>query len=605
MKDRIYCNQVGISQVGSTLTVAGWVHRRRDHGGLIFIDLRDRSGILQVVFNPDINPEAHSLVQEVRSEWVLKIDGIVNERPLGTENAQMDTGHVELHANNLDILNPSKVPPFYINEEQKIEESLRLEYRYLDLRRERLQKNIRLRYEVVKFMRDFLDRNGFLEIETPILIKSTPEGARDFLVPSRLQRGSFYALPQSPQQLKQLLMVAGFERYFQIARCFRDEDLRSDRQPEFTQLDIEMSFVNEDDVLDLIENLYIALIKKLMPNKKVNTPLVRLSYEESMEEYGSDKPDLRFGLKLATMTDIALKSKAQILHNVANSGGMVKGFSVPGCNSYSRKQIDELIEIAKDCGAAGLVTIGIEDGDSIDGLEMEQVRSGLAKHLHVDEVKAICRRMGASRGDLILIVAGDSEIVNRALSVLRQEMGQRLALADPDVLALAWIVDFPLLEWQPDEKRWDSPHNPFSSPKDEHVDLLSSQPGSVIAKQYDLICNGFEMGGGSIRNHKANMQKKIFELMGHSEEQMYSEFGQLLNALEYGAPPHGGIACGVERLVMLLADEENIRETMVFPKTQSGSDLLFGSPSAVDKSQLKELGLQVVRESKTISHDMP
>ena len=295
MKDRIYCNQVGISQVGSTLTVAGWVHRRRDHGGLIFIDLRDRSGILQVVFNPDINPEAHSLVQEVRSEWVLKIDGIVNERPLGTENAQMDTGHVELHANNLDILNSSKVPPFYINEEQKIEESLRLEYRYLDLRRERLQKNIRLRYEVVKFMRDFLDQNGFLEIETPILIKSTPEGARDFLVPSRLQRGSFYALPQSPQQLKQLLMVAGFERYFQIARCFRDEDLRADRQPEFTQLDIEMSFVDEDDVLDLIENLYIALIKKLMPNKKVNTPLVRLSYEESMEKYGSDKPDYDLG----------------------------------------------------------------------------------------------------------------------------------------------------------------------------------------------------------------------------------------------------------------------------------------------------------------------
>jgi aspartyl-tRNA synthetase len=508
----------------------------------------------------------------------------------------MDTGHVELHASNLTILNSSKVPPFYINEDQKIDETLRLEYRYLDLRRERLQKNIRLRYEVVKFMRDFFDKNGFVEIETPILIKSTPEGARDFLVPSRLQRGSFYALPQSPQQLKQLLMVAGFEKYFQIARCFRDEDLRADRQPEFTQLDIEMSFVDEEDILDLIENLYVSLIRALTPNKKVTTPLVRLSYEESIEKYGSDKPDLRFGLELATITDIALESKAQILHNIANSGGLVKGFSAPGCSEYSRKQIDELIEIAKDCGAAGLVTIGIEDGGSIDGLEMGQVRSGLAKYLEIEEVKAICSRMGAGRGDLILIVAGDSLIVNRALSVLRQEMAKRLDLMDSDVLSLAWVVNFPLLEWQPDENRWDSPHNPFSSPKDEHVGLLLSEPGSVTAKQYDLICNGFEMGGGSIRNHKVDMQKKIFELMGHSEEQMYSEFGQLLNALEYGAPPHGGIACGVERLVMLLADEENIRETMVFPKTQSGSDLLFGSPSPVDESQLKELGLEIISE---------
>ena len=596
MKNRIYCNQVNISQAGSTLTVAGWVHRRRDHGGLIFIDLRDKSGILQVVFNPDINPEAHSLVQEVRSEWVLKIDGTVAKRPLGTENTQMDTGYVELHASNLNILNSSKVPPFYINEDQKIDETLRLEYRYLDLRRERLQKNIRLRYQVVKFMRDFLDKDGFVEIETPILIKSTPEGARDFLVPSRLQRGSFYALPQSPQQLKQLLMVAGFERYFQIARCFRDEDLRADRQPEFTQLDLEMSFVDEDDVLDLIENLYVSLIKELTPNKKVITPLMRLSYHESMEKYGSDKPDLRFGLELATLTDIALESKAQVLHNVVSSGGIVKGFRAPGCSGYSRKQIDELIEIAKDSGAAGLVTIGIEGSGSIDELEMEEVRSGLSRHLTIEEVKGICSRVGADRGDLILIVAGDSIIANRTLSVLRQEMGGRLGLTDPDVLALAWVVNFPLLEWKPDENRWDSPHNPFSSPKDEHADLLLSKPGSVIAKQYDLVCNGFEMGGGSIRNHKVGMQKKIFELMGHSEQQMYSEFGQLLNALEYGAPPHGGIACGVERLVMLLADEENIRETMAFPKTQSGSDLLFGSPSPVSEVQLNELGLQVVGE---------
>ena len=595
MRERTPCNELSLDQTGSQVTLAGWVHRRRDHGGLIFIDLRDRSGIVQVVFNPDVAPETHRAAEDVRVEWVLKVVGQVEKRPPGTENPRLATGYVEVLATEIEVLNPSKTPPFYINEEQEVDESLRLTYRYLDLRRERMQRNLVLRHKVIKFIRDFLDVRGFVEIETPILIKSTPEGARDYLVPSRLQHGSFYALPQSPQQLKQLLMVAGFEKYFQIARCFRDEDLRADRQPEFTQLDLEMSFVDEEDVLGLIEELYVQIVGTVTPEKRVVNPFPRLDYKMAIARYGTDKPDLRFGLELADITKIGAESQFQVFRSAAASGGVIKGFAAPGCAAYTRRQLDELTEYVRARGARGLVTVALEEGQGdLEGLTMDQVRSVAARHLTVEEVKAMASRMGASLGDLLLIVAGPVGDVNNALSQLRNLMGERLELTDPDTLAFAWIVDFPLLEWKPEENRWDAPHNPFSSPKDKDIHLLDTDPGEALAKQYDMVCNGYEVGGGSIRNHKREIQEKVLKLMGHSKEAMQSQFGHLLDALEYGAPPHGGIAMGIDRLVMLLANASNIREVIAFPKTQSGTDLLFGAPAPVDESQLRELGLKLL-----------
>ncbi|MCZ6866703.1 MAG: aspartate--tRNA ligase [Chloroflexi bacterium] len=595
MRERTPCNELSLDQTGSQVTLAGWVHRRRDHGGLIFIDLRDRSGLAQVVFNPDIAPETHRAAEDVRVEWVLKVVGQVEKRPPGTENPRLATGYVEVLATEIEVLNPSKTPPFYINEEQEVDGSLRLTYRYLDLRRERMQRNLVLRHKVIKFIRDFLDVRGFVEIETPILIKSTPEGARDYLVPSRLQHGSFYALPQSPQQLKQLLMVAGFEKYFQIARCFRDEDLRADRQPEFTQLDLEMSFVDEEDILGLIEELYVQIVGTVTPEKRVVNPFPRLDYKMAIARYGTDKPDLRFGLELADITKVGAESQFQVFRSVADSGGVIKGFAAPGCAAYTRRQLDELTEYVRARGARGLVTVALEEGQGdLEGLTMDQVRSVAARHLTLEEVKAIASRMGASLGDLLLIVAGPAGDVNNALSQLRNLMGERLELADPDTLAFAWIVDFPLLEWKPEENRWDAPHNPFSSPKDKDIHLLDTDPGEALAKQYDMVCNGYEVGGGSIRNHKMEIQEKVLKLMGHSKEAMQSQFGHLLNALEYGAPPHGGIAMGIDRLVMLLANANNIREVIAFPKTQSGTDLLFGAPAPVDESQLRELGLKLL-----------
>jgi len=597
VRERTPCNELSLDQTGSQVTLAGWVHRRRDHGGLIFIDLRDRSGLAQVVFNPDVAPETHRAAEDVRVEWVLKVVGQVEKRPPGTENPRLATGYVEVLATEIEVLNPSKTPPFYINEEQEVDESLRLTYRYLDLRRERMQRNLVLRHKVIKFIRDFLDVRGFVEIETPILIKSTPEGARDYLVPSRLQHGSFYALPQSPQQLKQLLMVAGFEKYFQIARCFRDEDLRADRQPEFTQLDLEMSFVDEEDVLGLIEELYVQIVGTVTPGKRVVNPFPRLDYKMAMASYGTDKPDLRFGLELADITKIGVESQFQVFSSVAASDGVIKGFAAPGCAAYTRRQLDELTEYVRARGARGLVTVALEEGQGdLEGLTMDQVRSVAARHLTLEEVKAIASRMGASLGDLLLIVAGPAGDVNNALSQLRNLMGERLELADPDTLAFAWIVDFPLLEWKPEENRWDAPHNPFSSPKDKDIHLLDTDPGEALAKQYDMVCNGYEVGGGSIRNHKRETQEKILVLMGHTKEAMQSQFGQLLDALEYGAPPHGGIAMGLDRLVMLLANASNIREVIAFPKTQSGTDLLFGAPAPVEESQLRELGLKLLEE---------
>ncbi len=599
MLKSINCGALRKKELGQEVTLAGWVHRRRDHGGLIFIDLRDWTGIVQVVFNPEVAPLAHSMAQSLRSEWVLRIKGRVDPRPDGTVNTNIPTGEVEVMSLEMEVLNPSKTPPFSVEEgAAEADELLRLKYRYLDLRRASLRDNLVLRHRVVKFIRDFLSQREFIEVETPILTKSTPEGARDYLVASRVYPGHFYALPQSPQQMKQLLVIGGMERYFQIARCFRDEDLRADRQPEFTQLDLEMAFVDEEDILGLMEELFIDLIESIVPNKRLIRPFPRLSYDDVMARFGTDKPDLRFGMELGDISEIASESQFQVLSKTIESGGVVKGLVASGCADYTRRQLDELTSFAQERGASGLIYIAL-DGDpksSLDDLKQEDIRSAVARHLSLEEIRKMASSLSAKRGDLLLLVAGTPRVVNIVLSQLRHEMGRRLGLADPDLLAFTFILDFPLLEWKPEEGRWDSPHNPFSSPKDDHISLLDTYPGSALAKQYDLVCNGMEIAGGSVRNHQRNAQEKIFELLGHTKEAMQEQFGQILDALEYGAPPHGGFASGIDRVVMLVADQENIREVIAFPKTQNAADPLFGAPSRVDDVQLRDLHLRTTGE---------
>jgi aspartyl-tRNA synthetase len=582
--DRITCGTLRVDNAGEHVTLQGWVNRRRDLGGLIFIDLRDRFGITQIVFNPEIQKDAHEAAGDLRNEYVIRVEGIVRKRPEGTVNPKMDTGEIEVEAHAVEILNASKTPPFYINEDVDVDESLRLKYRYLDLRRQRMNRNMILRHRVVKHMRDFLDARGFLEIETPMLIKSTPEGARDYLVPSSQFPGTFYALPQSPQQMKQLLMVSGFDRYFQIARCFRDEAHRADRQPEFTQLDLEMSFVDQEDVMSLTEELYIELTERYSDMTILEKPFPRITYQDAMDRFGNDRPDLRFGMELQDLSEALRDTGFKAFKGILDTGGQVKAIVVPGCAGYSRKQLDELKDLARQAGAKDLATIQ---------MQAEGPKSPIAKFFSERELEAMTTGIGAGEGDLVLIVADQPDVVAKTLSALRTEFGERLQLADPNVLAYCWVIEFPLLEWDEEGNRWDATHNPFSSYYEEDEHLLDTDPGKVRAKQYDLVGNGFELGGGSIRIHNRARQERIFELMGHSKEAQQERFGALLDALEYGAPPHGGIAPGVDRLIMVFAHEENIREVMAFPKNQRGIDLMFNAPDAVDQEQLDVLGLQV------------
>ncbi len=596
MLKTISCGDLREKHADTRVTLAGWVHRRRDHGNLVFIDLRDTKGIVQIVFNPDESPESHAIAETLRSEWVLLVEGDVRARPTGTNNPNILTGEVEVHATRAEVLNRSKTPPFDIAADEQVDELLRMQYRYLDLRRASMHDNILLRHRVVKHIRDFLDARGFVEVETPILIKSTPEGARDYLVPSRVFPGSFYALPQSPQQLKQLLMVAGFERYFQIARCFRDEDLRGDRQPEHTQLDLEMSFVDEDDVLGLIEELYTGIVENVITNRTVVKPFPRLRYDDVMARYGTDKPDLRFGLELADLSDVARASDSHVLRGAVESGGIVKGFAAPGCAAYSRRQLEELTEFARSRGAGGVVTIALDEGSgSLDELTMEKVHSVVARFLTLEQVKEMAERVGARPGDLLLLVAGPAKVVNTALSQLRSEIGQRLGLTDPTRLVFAFVTEFPLFEWDDESERWEPSHHLFTAPKPEQWGLLDTDPGGIRARHYDLVCNGSELASGSIRIHVREDQERIMRFLGYTEEEMEERFGQLLGALEYGAPPHGGIASGIDRFVALLSDHaDSIRDVIAFPKTQSATDPLFQAPAPVPQEQLDELHIRVV-----------
>ncbi len=584
MMKSINCGLLRKEHVGQSVTLAGWVHRRRDHGGLIFFDLRDRSGLVQVVFSADISEPAHKQAETVRPEFVVQVTGVVRSRPQGLINPNLDTGDIEVEVSELTILNAAKTPPFAINEETEVRDEVRLRYRYLDLRRQRMQKNLLLRHKITTFIRNYMDANDFVDIETPILLKSTPEGARDFVVPSRLHAGKFYALPQSPQQMKQLLMVAGFERYYQIARCFRDEDLRADRQLEFTQLDLEMSFAESDDVRALIEAMLIQLFEEVSDMKIRQKPFPVLTYQEAMDRFGIDRPDLRFGMELIDLTEAVRGSKFGVFANTAAAGGQIKALCAPGAASFSRKKIDQLTETVKARGAKGLVWLKTAN----DGL-----RSSIAKFLTEEEKDAIIDLTGAEEGDLILAVADKPAVVADALSALRTQLGAELRLIDPDELALCWVVDFPLLEWSEEESRWVAVHHPFTSAKPEQWPLLETDPGAVLANAYDVVCNGMEIGGGSIRIHDAEHQSLLFRALGISDEEAQEQFGHLLEAFSYGAPPHGGIALGLDRLVAILAREESIREVIAFPKTASATDLLLNSPSPISERQLQELHLKI------------
>ncbi len=584
-----YCGELRKEHVGQQVCLMGWVHRRRDHGGLIFIDLRDRTGIAQLALDPDRDPESHTKAEAIRNEFVVAAIGKVSPRPEGTFNPKMPTGEVEIEISELRILNVAKTPPFMLDEFTEVAENLRLKYRYLDLRRESIQKNLIMRHQVAQNVRKYLTESNFLEIETPMLTKSTPEGARDYLVPSRVNLGNFYALPQSPQLFKQLLMVSGFDRYFQIVRCFRDEDLRADRQPEFTQIDCELSFVDRDDIMSIMEGMIASIFKSAL-DVDVTLPMPRMSYDEVMDRYGVDNPDLRFEMELVDITDIVKGCGFKVFAGVADKGGLVKAINAKGCATLSRKELDNLTDYVAIYGAKGLAWVKIQEDGSW--------QSPIAKFFTEQELADIGAALGAEPGDLLLFGADTPYITNESLGRLRGHLGNKLGLADPNSYKFVWVTDFPLLEWDGEARRHVAVHHPFTAPLDEDIPLLDTDPGKARAKAYDLVLNGSEIGGGSIRIHDQAIQSRMFELLGIGEDEARQKFGFLLDALEFGAPPHGGIAFGLDRVMMILTGASSIRDVIAFPKTQKATCLMSEAPGTVDEKQLRELGIRLAPRSQ-------